>query len=329
MPSIAHYNLLEPIGTGGLGEVFRARDTKVGRTVALKLLSAERRSDPARLERLLEDARQAATVSHPNIATLWDVGEGDGQIYLAYEFAAGRRLRDETGGVAMNPRRALDLAIQIADGVSEAHSRGILHGDLRPDTIMVTAKGNAKVLDCGMAPWTNGGAIRAAGAASPDRLPQEAVSVLAYLSPEQAIAGGVDARTDVFSLGILTYEMLTGRNPFLGATPADTIINVIQGRFTPPSEVNPAVPQGSRYRAGARVDARHRPAPAEHRGVRRRAQERRRRPRREDRRCVRRPPRSCRSTTPPTGAQPACCTARSRPLPPPLPASGGGSVIRR
>ena len=243
MPSIAHYNLLESIGTGGLGEVFRARDTKVGRTVALKLLSAERRSDPARLERLLEDARQAATVSHPNVATLWDVGEGDGQIYLAYEFVAGRRLRDETGGVPMNPRRALDLAIQIADGVSEAHSRGILHGDLRPDTIMVTAKGNAKVLDCGMAPWTNGGAIRAAGAASPDRLPQEAVSVLAYLSPEQAIAGGVDARTDVFSLGILTYEMLTGRNPFLGGTPADTILNVIQGRFTPPSEVNPAVPR--------------------------------------------------------------------------------------
>ena len=117
----------------------------------------------------------------------------------------------------MNPRRALDLAVQIADGVADAHSHGIIHGDLRPDTIIVTAKGNAKILDFGLAPWTRGGMLRASAAKHPDALPPESSAVLAYLSPEQAIGSAVDPRTDVFSIGTLTYEMVTGRNPFAGA----------------------------------------------------------------------------------------------------------------
>lgn len=240
--TIAHYNLLDPVGEGGIGELFRARDTKAGRTVALKVVSAAIAGDPDRLRRLLEDARAATVLSHPNIATLWDVGEADGQTYLAYEFAAGKSLREESGGVAMNPRRALDLAVQIADGVADAHSAGILHGDLRPDTVIVTAKGNAKVLDFGLAPWTRGGILRASAARNPDALPPESRAVLAYLSPEQAIGSAVDPRTDVFSIGILTYELLTGRNPFLAPTPAGTVMNVIQGKYTPASGVNPAVP---------------------------------------------------------------------------------------
>jgi serine/threonine-protein kinase len=143
----------------------------------------------------------------------------------------------------MNPRRALDLAIQIADAVSDAHARGILHGDLRPGTVFVTGKGSAKILDFGMAAWTSGGAVRAQAARSPDRLTADTIAVLAYLSPEQALGGGVDARTDVFSLGTLTYELLTGRNPFAAATPAATVINVIQGRFEPASAVNAAAPK--------------------------------------------------------------------------------------
>lgn len=242
MTPIAHYNLLERIGDGGIGELFRARDTKVGRTVALKVVSRAIAGDPARLPRLLEDARAAALLSHPNIATLWDVGEADGQIYLAYEFAAGRSLREECGGAAMNPRRALDLAVQIADGVADAHSHGIIHGDLRPETVIVTAKGSAKILDFGLAPWTKGGTLRAAAAANPDGLPPESAAVLGYLSPEQALGGAVDTRTDVFSLGALTYEMVTGRNPFAGPTAAATVMNVIQGKCTPASEVNPAAP---------------------------------------------------------------------------------------
>jgi serine/threonine protein kinase len=241
--SIAHYNLLDRMGEGAIGEVYRARDTKVGRTVALKIISPAITADPERLHHLMEDAREASALSHPNIATLWDVGEADGQPHLAYEFAAGRSLREESGGAPMNTRRALDLAVQIADGVSDGHSHGILHGDLRPETIIVTGKGNAKVLDFGLAPWTTGGMLRLRAAREPDALPPDAVKVLAYLSPEQALGGAVDPRTDVFSIGTLTYEMVTGRNPFAGPTSGDTVMNVIQGKFTPASEANPAVPK--------------------------------------------------------------------------------------
>jgi len=242
MTSVAHYNLLEQIGEGGIGELHRARDTKVGRTVALKLVSPAITADPDRLQRLMRDARMMTVLSHPNIATLWDVGESDGQTYLAYEFAAGRSLLEEAGGGPMNPRRALDLAVQIADGVADAHSAGVIHGDLRPDTIIVTDKGNAKILDFGLAPWTRGGLLRASAAKNPDALPPESSAVLAYLSPEQAIGSAVDPRTDIFSIGTLTYEMVTGRNPFVAPTAAATLMNVMQGKFTPASELNPAVP---------------------------------------------------------------------------------------
>ena len=147
MTAIAHYNILEPIGTGGLGDVFRARDTQVGRTVALKIVDPRIVSDAPRLERLARDAEAAMRLSHPNIATLWDAGETGGQAYLAYEYIAGRSLRDEAGGAAMNVRRALDLAIQLADGVADAHAHGVIHGDLRPGTVMVTGKGSAKILE--------------------------------------------------------------------------------------------------------------------------------------------------------------------------------------
>ena len=240
---IAHYNLLDRLGEGGIGEVFRARDTKVGRTVALKIVAPAIAGDPERMRLLLGDAAAAAALSHPNIATLWDAGEAEGFTYLAYEHAVGRRLREEAGGAAMHPRRALDLAIQIADGVADAHSHGVIHGDLRPDTIVVTTKGSAKILDFGLAPWTLGGAVRSRAAQAPDTLPPESSSILAYLSPEQALGGSVDPRTDVFSLGTITYELLTGRNPFTGATPSETIVNVIQGPVWAPSEVNASVPK--------------------------------------------------------------------------------------
>ena len=239
---IAHYNLLDRIGEGGIGEVYRARDPKVGRTVALKLVSPDIVADRQRLERLLEDARAATTLSHPNIATLWEVGEADGVHYLAYEFTAGQRLREESGGAALNPRRALDLAIQIADGVADAHAHGIIHGDLRPDTIVVTGKGSAKILDFCMAPWTLGGVARARAAQSPDALPPEAIRIVSYMSPEEAIGSAVDTRTDVFALGTLTYELMTGENPFAAHTASDTIVNIIKGEVTPPSQVKSSVP---------------------------------------------------------------------------------------
>ncbi|HXG54442.1 MAG TPA: serine/threonine-protein kinase, partial [Vicinamibacterales bacterium] len=152
--SVAHYNVLDSLGEGGLGPVFRARDTRVGRTVALKVLPATITGDATRLEAVLEDARASSALSHPNIAALFDIGHADDIRYLAYEFVAGAPLRSEMGGRSMNPRRALELAVQVADGLADAHAAGVMHGDLRPDTIALTGKGSAKLLDTGMSRWT-------------------------------------------------------------------------------------------------------------------------------------------------------------------------------
>ncbi|HTI37602.1 MAG TPA: serine/threonine-protein kinase [Vicinamibacterales bacterium] len=240
--NVAHYNLLERIGSGPLGELYRARDTKVGRTVALRVVSHSIATDPARFSRLLADARAATGVSHPNVATLFDVGEEVEHPYLSHEFAAGRLLSEEIDGSPINPRRALDLVLQIADGLADAHASGVIHGDLRPDTIIVTAKGSAKILECGFASWTRGGALRVQAAQDLDRLPSDANDVVAYLSPEQAVGVASDVRSDVFMLGTLAYEMLTGRNPFSAAAPADTVINVIRRKLPLVSEANSAVP---------------------------------------------------------------------------------------
>ena len=144
MDVIAHYNLLERIGRGGLGDTYRARDTRVGRTVALKLVSSDVAPDAYSRSRLLEEAQVAAQLSHPNVSTLFDTGETDGQVYLAYEYAPGRPLREEMAGAAMNLRRALEVAVQLSDAVADAHAHGIIHGDLRPDTIHHHAEGQRK-----------------------------------------------------------------------------------------------------------------------------------------------------------------------------------------
>jgi serine/threonine-protein kinase len=233
MTTIAHYNLLDRMGEGGLGVAYRARDTMAGRTVALRVTGDDIVRDPERLERFLQDARAAATISHPNIASLWEVGEHEGGWYLAYEFIVGTTLREQMGGRAMNTRHALEIAAQVADALAEAHARGVVHGDLRPDTIAISGKGSVKLLEFGMSRWTRGGAVRARAAAAPEALPLEASLVVGYMSPEQALGGTVDARSDLFSLGVILYEMVSGRHPFAGATPAETLMNITTR--TPPS----------------------------------------------------------------------------------------------
>ena len=240
--SIAHYNLLELIGREAIGEVYRARDTKVGRTVALKILYPELVADETRRVALFDEARLAASLSHPNIAALFEAAQADGVNYFAYEFAAGEPLRDEMAGRPMNPKRALELCIQMADALADGHAAGVLHGDLRPDTVGVTAKGSAKLLDFGMWRWTRGGNVRRAAASAPESLPVEDVSIVSYMAPEQALGGETDGRADLFSLGTLLYEMLSGRNPFAAATPADTVMNVVRLTPPPPSSLQPDVP---------------------------------------------------------------------------------------
>jgi serine/threonine-protein kinase len=241
MQTIAHYNLLERLGTGALGDVYRARDLRVGRTVALMMPAPELVSGAGRREKFLVQAREAQTLNHPNIATLFDVVEQDGQCYLAYEFAAGPSLRDEMAGRPMNLRRAIELAAQVSDALAEGHSRGLIHGDLRPDNIVITPKGSPKILNFGLTGWTMSGQARAA-AASAEGLGTDPHGVAGYLSPEQALGGTIDERSDVFSFGVLFQEMLTGRNPFTGSTPSATVMNVIRLTPPPPSAMTPAVP---------------------------------------------------------------------------------------
>ena len=238
--SIAHYNILEKIGAGGLGEVFRARDTRVGRTVALKVFPSQA-PDGACPEALLADARAAASISHPNIATLFDVGHADGACYLAYEFVAGEPLRASMSGGQMNARRALEVTIQVADALADLEAAGVVHGDVRPETIAITAKGAAKLLDSGMSQWTRGGRIRRAAATDPSTLPPDAAGVAGYLSPEQAVGPDWDSRADVFSLATILYEMLTGRNPFSAPVAQDVVMNVIRLKASPASTIAASV----------------------------------------------------------------------------------------
>ena len=233
--SIAHYNLLEPIGREAIGQVYRARDTRVGRTVALKVLDPALVADDTRRTALFDEARLAAKLSHPNIAALFEASESAGVCYFVYEFAVGAPLHEEMGGRPVNPRRAVELCIQIADALADGHAAGILHGDLRPETIGVTAKGSAKLLDFGMWRWTRGGLVRRAAARAPESLPDEDSVIASYMAPEQALGGETDGRADLFSLGTILYEMLTGRNPFKAPNVPDTVMNVVSVTPSRPS----------------------------------------------------------------------------------------------
>jgi eukaryotic-like serine/threonine-protein kinase len=225
--TVAHFNILERLGVGSLGEVYRARDTKVGRTIALMVPPRDLSSDDRRREQFLRHARAAMSLNHPNIAMLFDVVEVDNRLYLAYEFAAGPSLRQEIGDKPVNMRRAIELAAQVADALAEGHAQGFVHGDIRPENIVVTSKGSAKILNFGMVPWTSGGAARQRAVISPGTLIGQEIEVAGYLSPEEALGRDIDARGDLFSLGTVLYEMLTGRNPFVTPAPGSTVRNVI------------------------------------------------------------------------------------------------------
>jgi TolB-like protein len=245
--SIAHYILLERIGAGGMGEVFRARDTRLGRTVAIKMLPDALAADPGRRERFLEEARATAALSHPSIAMLFEIGEANGRMFLAFEFVQGETLRRALAGGAMPPRRAVPLAIQIADALAEAHATGIIHRDIKPDNVIVTPKGSAKVLDFGLASWTEGGAARETVATRLQTDPTLVVGTLSYMSPEQSRAEKLDPRSDIFSLGVVLYEMLTGRNPFAAPTAAATLVNILQ--------LDPPAPSSLQPQVGGKLDA--------------------------------------------------------------------------
>jgi TolB-like protein len=238
--TLGHYKILDRIGAGVVGEVYRARDTSLGRTVAITEVAAAITDDPERRERFSRDARASLVLSHPNIAALYEVDDDQGQLYLVREFIPGQTLALDIAGHAMNPRRALELAIQLADALADAHAAGIVHRDLRPDNIIVTPKGNAKILNFGLGAWTGRAATR--DEAETTAASASAAAACAYISPEQALGERFDHRTDIFSFGVVLFEMLTGRLPFDAPTAAELTRQIVRSPAPPVTSVGRAVP---------------------------------------------------------------------------------------
>jgi serine/threonine protein kinase len=211
---IAHYNLLERLEPAGPGDLYRARDTRYGRTVALRVLPASETADTTAKTTLIDQARGLMQLSHPNAITLFDVGEHEGRVFLVFEFLKGQSLRAEIAGRQMNVRRAVEIAIQMANAIAEAHGAGFLHGGLSPESVMITAKGHAKIPAFELA--AHAGFVDAGGR----------LRLLDYEAPEEARGEPPDERADVYSVGAVLYEMLTTRRPMHRGASAPSASNV-------------------------------------------------------------------------------------------------------
>ena len=247
--TISHYRILEKIGSGGMGVVYEAEDLSLGRHVALKFLPAEPGLEA--LQRFQREARTASSLNHPNICTIHEIGESDGHHFIVMELLQGAMLKDRIAGRPLPMELLLDLAIQTTDGLDAAHAKGIIHRDIKPPNIFVTQRGQAKILDFGVAKLASDMAEEAkakqdsSAVATMDGLattPGVLVGTVAYVSPEQARAQDLDTRTDLFSFGAVLYEMATGRQAFEGTTSAVIYNAILSGQPIAPSQLNPALP---------------------------------------------------------------------------------------
>ena len=247
---VSHYQILEKLGEGGMGEVYLAEDTKLQRKVALKFLPIELTKDESRRQRFMQEARAAAAMEHPNIAAIYDIDEADGRTFIAMEYVRGESLRDAISDGKLRLRKSLQLANQIADGLAKAHERGVVHRDVKPENVLLSEDGDAKIIDFGLAKL--GEAVRSPGEHTVEHEAETLVrtrdglvlGTVAYMSPEQARANPIDARTDVFSLGIVFQEMLTGEPPFSRASVAETLSAILKENPAPlPEDVTSLVPE--------------------------------------------------------------------------------------